>query len=323
MNGTHKPHLPAASGYAQLASVMNLPTYKAGFLQQFYAQTITGQITDHNIIPKEMLREGDEVVFRIPPKAKIYEYHKNQELEVDQLETATISMYIGRAFYSNLKLDRVDEKQLKDAAMFIKAYQDSVKEQGAQRIDREILQELPFEAHNCNKGRAAGRRSRAIDLGAANAPVKLTAKNLPQYLSYMRSVLAEQDVPTDNLYVVFPTAAMNLFYMNPILANACASGQDKSIIMGDKIPNILGFDVYFSNNMPTYRDPSGVDAYTIIAGRKDATGMVTQLSLTEFIDKDTRSFAKYWRSLMVYDFKVLQPEFLSVLYATLDLTTMP
>lgn len=320
MSIQQKPLMPASSGYTQLAAAMNTPAYASGFLKKFHFTTVSGLITSQDIVPKEIRQQGDEVVFRRAPEAEIFDYQKNQELEVSHLSTSLITMNVNRALYSNLKLDKIDVKQVKDIASYLSEYQSDVTRKVAERIDSEVLFELPLQADACNRGKRAGKRSRMFDLGTSGAPVVLTAKNIVHYLVALRTVLTERNIDPNGLYVVLPTEAMQLFYLNPILADAGASGQSASIIMGTKIPNVLGFDIIFSNNMPQ-RNENGRIAYTILAGRKDATGFVMQITETQHIKEDSRHFGEFWRSLHVYDFKVLYPEALAVLYATLDFTT--
>lgn len=317
MPTARKPLLPAASGYTQLVSALTQPAYAAGFLKRFHMMTISGSITSQDIVPKEIRQKGDEVVFRRAPEAEIFDYQKNQELEVSHLYTSTITMNVNRAKYSNLKLDAIDRKQIDGLPALLKEYQDDVTRKLAEYIDSEVLLELPLQAAACNRGRKAGKRSHAFDFGAAGAPVVMTKDNIIRYLSQMRTVLAEQNVDTNGLYVVLPIEAMDLFFANPILSNACASGSAQSIILGTKIPNVLGFEILFSNNMPQ-RNENGRIAYTIFAGRKDATGFVMQITENRHVDKVANHFGEYWQTLNVYDFKVLYPEAITTLYATLD-----
>lgn len=319
MPTARKPLLPAASGYTQLVSALTKPVYAAGFLKRFHSTTISGLITSQDIIPKEIRQTGDEVVFRRAPSAEVLDYQKNQELEISHLETSVITMNINRAKYSNVKLDTIDVKQIADVKLLLAAYQEDATRKLAEAIDSEVLYELPLQAAACNRGRKAGKRSHAFDFGAAGAPVVLTKENIVRYLSQMRTVLAEQNIDTNGIYVVLPIEAMDLFFANPILSNACASGMSQSIILGTKIPNVLGFEILFSNNMPQ-RNENGRIAYTIFAGRKDATGFVMQVTESRHIDKSERHFGQFWQTLNVYDFKVLYPEAIATLYATLDFT---
>lgn len=313
-----KPRLASASGYPNYAAALTHPVFAAGFVESFYPKTLAGNISTNSIKGVNLSQLGDEIIFRTEPRAEIFKYQKDQDLEISHLETSVYSMVINRACYYNLKLDKVDEKLIPNINMFIKAFLDDAQRKLAQQVDFEMLTEIPMQAAACNKGRNAGVRSRAYDLGAKGAPVKLTAENIHIYLQYMRATLQEQNVDPSGMYVVLPVEAMSLFYANPILANACASGQGKSVIFMEKIPNVLGMDIMFSNNMPQYRDDAGQTAYLIIAGKKNATGFVTKMTETEIVT-DSRSFGKMWRGLSIYDFKVLTPEAVSVLYGTINL----
>lgn len=312
------PVLPAASGYPQYFGALTSPVFAKGFTETFYPKTISGNITTQNIKGVNVRDVGDEIIFRTEPEAEIFKYTKNQDLEHSHLESKTYSMTIGKARYFNLKLDEVDEALIPNIKEFLMAFQNSAQRKLAQLLDYELLSTIPLEAHACNKGRNAGVRSHGYDLGAAGAPVKLTAQNIAIYLGYLRSTLLEQNVDPSSMYVVLPTEAQVLFYSNPILMNACASGQGKSILFMEKIPNLMGMDIYFSNMMPQYSDTTGVTAYTIIAGKKEATGFIQKLTKTDII-KDTRSFGKMWRGLNIYDFKVLTPEAVTVLYASINI----
>lgn len=314
-----KPRLASASGYPNYAAALVHPVFAAGFVESFYPKSLSGHISTNSIKGVNLSALGDEVIFRTEPRAQIFPYQKDQDLEISHLETSVFSMVINRAMYYNLKLDKADEKLIPNINMFIKAFLDDAQRKLAQQVDFEMLTEIPMQAAACNKGRNAGVRSGAYDLGASGAPVGLTAENIHVYLQYMRATLQEQNVDPSGMYVVLPIEAMSLFYANPILANAAASGQSKSVIFMEKIPNVLGMDIMFSNNMPQYRDPStGKTAYLIIAGKKNATGFITKLTETEIVT-DSRSFGKMWRGLSIYDFKVLVPEAISVLYATINL----
>lgn len=314
---TTKQNIPAASGYPQL-QVLNHPTFAKGFTQTFTATTLAGHITSQDIIPKEIKDVGDVVVFRRPPVAEIFDYQKNQDLEVSHLSSATEEMAIGRAKYYNLKVDRVDEKQVADIGGYVRAFVESTKTLLADKVDNELLTEMPIAAAACNKGRNAGARTHMFDLGSGGSPITLTPANIVDMLTKLTIVLQEQNVDPKGFYAVFPLPAQALFFQNAILANAGISGLDRSVIIEGTIPNVMGFDIYFSNRMPMY-DESGKVAYTILAGSKQATGFVNQMTVNETVDKDSRSFAKYWRGLTIYDFKVLIPEAVAVLYATIEL----
>lgn len=315
--------LPAASGYRVYAALKN-PILAKAFIARYYPTTVTGRITSQSIIPAEIRQHGDQVIFRDPPQAEIFKYQKNQDLEVSQLNTGSMVMVIDRAYYFNLKLDKVDEKQIPDVRQWVNEFIQDAQQKLAEVTDFELQTELPHQVDCHNKGPNAGRRTGAFNLGTIGAPVAVTKDNIPDFLGRLKAVIGEQNVNTNGMYVVLPQAAMVLFWANPILANACASGNSKSIILtnGETIPGILGFDIIFSNTTPVYTDPTTQQmTFTVLAGHKDATGFVAQLNDQEVIDKDPRSFSKYWRGLTLYGFKLLKPKEVAVAYVTFQFDT--
>lgn len=311
-----KPVLASASGY-RTYNVLKTPIVSQSLITRFYASSISGNITSKDIIPSELRQCGDQVIFRRAPIAEVFDYQKNQDLEVSTLNTEPIVMTVNRAKYWNFKLERVDEKQICDIQKWVKEFVANTAQIMSLEIDRMIFDELPTEASCFNKGKKAGARTGTYNLGALGAPVAINGGNIIKYLTYLSAVLDEANVPVTGRFVVFPSVAKTVFVASE-LGDACATGMNQSIIFGGAIPNIMGFTIYFSNNMPIYSDPAapGLQTYLVIAGLKDATGFITQLSESEIIDQDTRSFSKYWRGLTVFDFKVLRPEALTVLYAS-------
>ena len=97
-----KPLLPAASGYTQLVSSLTQPVYAAGFLKRFEHTTISGMISSQDIVPKEIRQRGDEVVFRRIPEAEIFDYQKNQDLEVSHLSVSAFETNSARCFLSSV-----------------------------------------------------------------------------------------------------------------------------------------------------------------------------------------------------------------------------
>ena len=319
------PVVPAASGYRVYAALTN-PIFAKALIPRYYASTVTGRITSSNIVPSEIKQQGDTVVFRVAPKAEIFEYQKNQDLEVSQLNTRPVTMSIDRAYYYNLKLDYVDEKQIPDVLTWVREFRESATQVLAQQTDFLIQSELPHQVDCHNKGRNAGARTSAFDLGTIGAPVTVNAANIMSIIGRLSAVLTEANVPNRGRFLLLPSSAAPLLWANSILSNACASGLSKSVVLtnGEMIPNLLGFDIIFSNNTPIYTDTvTGQMTFTILAGLPSATGYVMQLNNQEVVDKDPRSFSKYWRGLVLWGAKVIKPEDLAALYATLDFTPAP
>lgn len=316
-----KAVLPASSGY-RLYSALKNPLFAQRLITRYYPKTISGNITTSDVIDNRIKNQGDTVIFRRAPVAELFEYQKNQDLEVSQLNTEPDQMVIDRAFYFNVKLDRVDQKQIPDVNDWIKAFIDDALEKQAQRIDSILFRELPWQVDCQNKGAHAGAVDGSADLGTAGSPVALTKNNILEFIQQMAVVLDQANVPTQGRYLVLPTSARLLLAGNEVLADAGASGLNRSaqLMAGSQWPTeIGGFRLYFSNVMPRYYDDAASKhTHIILAGIKNATGLVTQLSEQDVIDQDPRSFSKYWRGLNVWGFKALRPEAMAAAYVNLD-----
>lgn len=318
--------LPASSGYPNYGNLI-YPWFARDFITRFYPNTIAGLITQRDIVPTEITDTGNRVVFRRTPVAKVREYRKNEDLRADRLNTVTSEMFINRAKYFNVKLDEVDLTQIQDVQRWIDAYQYDAQERIGMDIDVELFLRMLSEAHPANKGTCAGARTGNYNLGTGGAPVTLTAANILVKLNEANVVLSEANVPQEDRFIVLPTETQSLFTSNQILAQAYASGYDRSLqLMGGQALGspIAGFaDVYFSNLIPRMWDETAQQfCVPILFGRKDATGFVAQLSKNQIIDQDPRAFATYWRGLFIYGMKVLRPEAVGAMYAYVDLTSI-
>lgn len=309
-------YLPAASGFRQLAAITH-PIFAEKLIQRFSAQSVTGNITHSDIIPAKLKSCGNQVVFTLPPEARVFSYQKNQVLEHDELNLKRVTMTVNRALYWNLVLDRVDEKQICDLQTWVNEYQKRATLNISLKIDREILTELPSVADPFNKGSCAGRITGAYDLGKTGSPVVLNGANILTKIMQCAQVLDEANIPPSDRFIVLPSVAKAAFMNNQILANAYASGMSKSILIDGSVPDVLGFTIYFSNNFPVYTDQNR-PTYAVLFGSKKATGFITQIADMQKIDQDPQSFSRYIRYLNVYDFMVLNPELLGVLYATFE-----
>lgn len=311
--------LPSSIGY-QVFSMLNQPFFASKMMARTYADTIAGAITSQEIVPAELKKCGSVAIFRRKPEGEIFDLIKNQPLEHSEIMTSTVTMVIKRAKYWNLKLDEIDIAQTCDIKDWVNWFLDDCAEKLRQKIDAEILNYIPRKAAAFNKGLRAGKISGAFDLGAMGKPVKLTAESLIEHLTNLSAVLNEQLVPRQGRYIVLPPVAETLFYRNSLLNNAAMSGLTKAVVLTQNVPEIMGFKVYFSPNMPIMYDPiAQVNTYMIVAGLKEATGFVTQLTKQKHIDQVESSFAEYWRGMQIYDFEVIEPEKIAVLYATVTI----
>lgn len=323
MAANQRAVVPSASGYPVYSRLSN-PVFARSLVARFQHDGVVAQFTSSDIVPSEIKTTGSEVILRREPEAELFSYQKNQTLTHSNLDTDIIRMVIDRAKYWSLKLDQIDRVQIQDVNTWINAFKTNAARKLDREITREVATQVPHEVSKFNRGRCAGRLTGAYNLGTAGSPIKLTPKNFAMYLAYLQAVLNEQDVPSDNLFVLVPYAFRPLFYhQDSPLFSVCVSGLQKSSVLlnGEQWPDMIGFKWIFSHEVPMLWDPvANENTYAIIAGRRDAIAMVTQLSKTRMIDNEPKSFSTYWQGLQVYGFKTIRPEALAVLYASINVT---
>lgn len=311
--------VPSASGYPVYSGLIQ-PIYSDMFVKRLYAESISGQITDQSVVPSQLRTSGDLAIMRRAPRGELHKYNKNQALEVSRFNSETFTFKVDKAWYWNLKLDQIDVKQIPEIGKWTKAFQDDSLQQLAANIDHDVIQDMVQDASPQNKGAKAGIRSRSYNLGKVGAPLALTSSGAVNPLTLsaiMRAVLGEQNVPKTGLFVVWPQVVEPLFMANSILANAYQSGLGKSTLISGEVTQVMGAKHFFTPNTPVYTDPiTGETTYPVVMGVKTATGYVNQLTQTQIIDQDPRSFAKYWRGLQLSGWGVIRPELLAVAYVT-------
>lgn len=318
MNDTIKTvGMPSASGYpGSIFQGLQSPVYVEQFIERLYANTISGLITDTGVVPSELRSSGDLAIIPRAPRGNIRKLTKNQELEHDRFNSDTVTFKVDKAWYWNLKIDKIDVKQIKNLGKWIKAFQDDCIQQLGQQIDHDLMQDIIEGAHMCNKGNAAGVRSKAYKLGQLGAPVDLQANGATTPLiltGRMMAVLGEQNAPLRGRYVVWPEVVSCLFLSNATLANAYASGEARSTLLSGSIPKVMGVDHHFSQYTPVY-DEGGTPAYPVIFGVKEATGYVNQMTESETVMQDSRHFGQFWRGMNVAGWGVIRPELLGCAY---------
>lgn len=311
--------LPSSSGYAVYSGLIS-PVYAKVFVKRLYAESISGKITDQSVVPSELRSSGDIAIMRRSPRGQLFRYSKNQDLDVSGFNSETFTFKVDKAWYWNLKLDEIDAVQVQELGTWIKAFQDDSLQQLAAQIDHDVLQDMVLGAHGCNKGERAGIRTHMYNLGRIGAPLALTpsgAVNPLTLSAIMQAVLTEQNAPQNGQFIVWPALVRPLFLGNNIMANAFASGLGKSALITGEVTNIGNCAHYFTPNTPIYTDPvTSQTTYPVVMGVKSATGFVNQLTKTQVIDQDPRSFSKYWRGLQLSGWGVIRPELLCVAYVT-------
>lgn len=190
-------------------------------------------------------------------------------------------------------------------------WSEDASEQMKIKIDTQVLQTIPSDAHANNKGTSAGRKSSSFNLGATGSPVALDKTNVLDYIVDTGTVLDEQSLPQTGRWMVIP-AWMSGMIKKSDLKDASLAGDGTSILRNGRLGMIDRYTLYMSNLVYSVSDT--YTCYHILFGTRHALSFAAQMTEMESLRAES-TFGTLVRGLNVYGFKVLKAEALGDLYA--------
>lgn len=248
-----------------------------------------------NLVNREyqgiIANQGDTVHINSIGAITVKDYTKNDDIaDPDALTTTEQTLVIDQCKYFNFQVDDVDNVQaagdLIDTAMGRAAYS------LADVADAYLLKTI-----------AAGAAS-GNTVGAASAPIALTAANVYENIVKLRTKLDKANVPNPGRTIVVPPEVYALLLMDDRFAKSdAASGQ--SALLNGEVGRVAGFTVYMSNNVRTGTgtDTGKTPYFEITAQVSTATTYAEQIIKTEAYRLEKR-FADAVKGLHVYGAKV-------------------
>lgn len=224
----------------------------------------------------------------------IGDYVKNTDIAAPETLTGIErSLVIDQANYFNFQIDDIDQAQqtpkLMDKAMERAAFQ--------------LRDEADKYIASLHTEVAVGNT-----IGDDTTPIALTADNAYQILVQARGVLSKTDTPTNDRWIVVPPDVYSLLLLDQRFTQATAQGDE--VLANGRVGNAAGFTIYESNNV--------VEAggeFKIMFGQRDAITYASQIMKMEAYRMERR-FADAAKGLHVYGAKVVRPESLGVITAT-------
>lgn len=299
---------PTYSGAA--AGGVFVPEIWSGkLIEKFYAATVLSAISNTDY-EGEIQNKGDKVKIRTKPTIMIKDYQLDMALTVDRPSSSTVELTIDYAKYFNLVLDDVMERQ--SDMNLLSMWADDASEQLKITIDTGVLGLIDAGVDSNNKGATAGIKSDNINLGAAAAPITLTALNVLDAIVDMGTVLDEQNIPETGRWLVIPPWVAGLVKKSD-LRNASISGDGVSLVRNGRLGMIDRFTLYSSNLLPTAVEGAAT-ATRIFGGHPHGLTFASQISKVETLRSES-TFGTLLRGLQVYGAKVLDGIAIAELYA--------
>jgi hypothetical protein len=315
--------LTAAAGYTQFRDTIQTPTFSNRMIGRVYKDSVVPKITTGDFLDG-LKRCGSSVGFKTEQKIKVFDYQENQTLDSQSPETAWRWLHINKAKYFNIKLDRVTAMQICDFEEMAKGFCENAGKSLKQRLDPEILIEIAASADAANRGNTAGPEGN-INLGSFANPLVVTPYNFVQKLVEAQIIFTDSSEGSywedGMMNVILPNIAKTVI----LHKDSGVSGVNALASNGNNLntiaPNISGWDMIFSNNVPRVKLADGSYAYYIVFAHKNATAFVQQIEECEVKDSE-KSFGQYYRGLWVYGNGTLIPEGVAVGFFKFDATTV-
>lgn len=246
-----------------------------------------------NLVNREyqgiIANQGDTVHINSIGAITVKDYAKNADIaDPDALTTTEQTLIIDQCKYFNFQVDDVDNVQaagdLIDTAMGRAAYS------LADVADAYLFKTI-----------AAGAAS-GNTVGAASAPIALTAANVYENIVKLRTKLDKANVPNTGRTIVVPPEVYALLLMDDRFAKSDAAAGQSALLNGE-VGRVAGFTVYMSNNVHTGTDTGKTAYFEITAQVSTATTYAEQIIKTEAYRLEKR-FADAVKGLHVYGAKV-------------------
>lgn len=248
-----------------------------------------------NLVNREyqgiIANQGDTVHINSIGAITVKDYTKNADIaDPEALTTTDQTLVIDQCKYFNFQVDDVDNAEvagdLIDTAMGRAAYS------LADVADAYLLKTI-----------AAGAAS-GNTVGAASAPIALTAANVYENIVKLRTKLDKANVPNPGRTIVVPPEVYALLLMDDRFAKSDAAAGQSALLNGE-VGRVAGFTVYMSNNVRTGTgtDTGKTPYFEITAQVSTATTYAEQIIKTEAYRLEKR-FADAVKGLHVYGAKV-------------------
>lgn len=303
---------PTAAGVPSYSGTFIPEIWSGMLLDKFYDATVLASISNTKY-EGEIKKQGDKVIIRTIPSITIRDYVKGQTLTTERPESPNVELLIDKGKYFNFVIDDVDKAQ--SDLDYMQEWSRDASTQMKIQIDTDVLGAIYSSAHADNAGATAGRISGSIGLGAAGAPLAVTAATVLNTIVDVGSVLNEQNVPQEGRFLVVPDWFSAMIQKSD-LRNASFTGTSDSgnpVLRNGRIGMIGNIEIY-NSNLLTHAVDTGHDSYHIIGGQKTALTFASQLTEVETLRVES-SFGNVVRGLQIFGYEVIKPEALVHLYA--------
>lgn len=241
---------------------------------------------------------GDTVHITSFDDPTVGDYTPEQDINVQSISDDTLALVIDQKKYIAFDVDDVNRKQA------LPGWVESVTSRGSYRMADAIDQYVAAQLY-------AGVNGTGNDLGGVTADI--SDNTAYGHIVDLGTLLDESDVPADGRWIVVPPVLYGALLQDNRFINAQASADGGAGLHNGFVGNIVGFQVFKSNNVPL--ETTGV--YSVIAGHPMACTFAMQLQEMEAQRREVR-FGDLVKGLNLFGAKVIRPEALALASVTVQ-----
>lgn len=315
---------PNAPGYPNYDHLIE-PHLSDKILTRFACESMFTEMTTSSHL--DQLRKcGDKIRYMRAPRAVVHPYLLNMKMKSDRLHVDTAVVGDSKGAYYKLKLNDITLQQICNSQELVNMYIMDAMHQFKRLIHLDVLWNMLCNVDAANQGCCAGAMSKCYDLGDTGKCLEIDCDNFFDLFTCFYQVLGEACVLSPgngtNIcgpgggepFILLPFKARPVFMAAMSKAGCCLSDTPTPEMTG-KLPQMIqDFHVIFSHDVPYYEE-DGQICYTIIAGRRDATGFTITMERDK-VCEPCDDWAKYYMGLITWASGVIYPEALAAARVT-------
>lgn len=316
--------IAVASGSPQFSGSLITPMYiHDRFVERLYDRLIFPEFCNMEY-ERDFKNGADTITIYREQQGNSRVYRKGQKLEHDYLDAEPITLPIDRARYYDLALEGLDKIQIPNVDKRVQSYIKNSVLRSKQEIEKEILAYAPTEVSALNQGANAGEASGSINLGTAAAAGHraITPANSVEWLTDQSTVLEEAGVDLEDSepWIVLPSVGRRVLRYSNKITNRDFNGSygdGMTPTLSGRIPTkIEGYKVLISNRVPFTVNAANEKVYQIVSGTRSALAFYMQADKTRGPIHHPDFNIELMQGFMSYGFKAIQPEQMTLSYAT-------
>ena len=305
---------PVAAGQISYHGT-GIPTiWSPTILEKLWARLILSEVTNGEY-EGQIKNFGDNLVIREEENVTTSEFVDGQAIEYENVDVPAQVLTINRGRVWAFRQNRVSAQQMdKDMTP---TWTSNASRRVQEAVERIFFAAVPAQCSAYTSGITAGAEGNIV-LGTSGSPVGLSKLNIVDKIAQLRTCLSEQNVQQEGTFLILPPSGIERLVTSE-LKNTYVTGDPETMLRKGWRGKLCGFDIYESNLL-SHAPDGQVEAYNCLFGWKKATAFAGTITENDVMD-DPSYFAKLYRGLFVYGFKVVQTNAIGNLYCNFDSTS--